>query len=78
MRSNLPKGKIILNENKRIKNLYYLEDYKNELIKEINLLPILRLSKKQIQSKEEIEKSLDEIDKKINKLNGYKEIFVEI
>ena len=46
MRSNLPKGKIILNENKRIKNLNYLEDYKNELIKEINLLPILRLSKK--------------------------------
>ena len=78
MRSNLPKGKIILNENKRIKNLNYLEDYKNELIKEINLLPILRLSKKQIQRKEEIEKSLDDIDEKINKLNGYKEIFVEI
>ena len=78
MRNNLHKDKIILNGNERIKNLNYLEDYKNELIKEINLLPILRLSKKQIQRKEDIEKSLDEIDKKINKLNRYKEIFVEI
>ena len=77
-RKNSPKGKRILNENERISNLNYLENYKTELIKEINLLPIARLSRKQIQRKEEIEKSLDDIDEKINKLNGYKEIFVEI
>ena len=32
MRNNLPKCKRILNESERIKNLNYLENYKNELI----------------------------------------------
>ena len=46
MRNNLHKDKIILNGNERIKNLNYLEDYKNELIKEINSLPIDYLKNK--------------------------------
>ena len=40
-------------------------------------LPIARLSRQQEDLKTNIEKSLSEIDKKISKLTGYKEVIVK-
>ena len=39
-------------------------------------LPIARLSRQQEDLKRNIEKSLNEIDEKINKLVGYKEVII--
>ena len=73
----LPKGTKFLPEEEkkeRLNELFILKkDFENELFS----LPIARLSKKQIEKKEEIEKKLDEIDDEINRLS-YKEVVIKI
>ena len=73
----LPKGTKFLPEEEkkeRLNELFILKkDFENELFS----LPIARLSKKQIERKGEIEKSLNEIDDEMNRLS-YKEVVVKI
>ena len=74
---NIPSGyKILTNEERQIR-LNDLNKEKKELEDNINKLPIARLSRQQQEMKQNIEKALDEIDKKINKLSGYKEVIVK-
>lgn len=77
-KSNETKGYRIISEEERNEKLFDLNNLKKELTKEISELPIAILTNKQKKRKEELEKKLDEIDAKINKLNGYKDIIIEI
>ena len=74
---NLPNGYKILSEEERQKRLNNLNEEKRNLEQELYKLPIARLSAKQQQAKSNIEKSLDEIEEKIYKLIGYKEVIVK-
>ena len=73
----LPVGWRILSEEERQKRLDYLKIEKKDLEDKLFKLPIARLSRQQEEMKKNIEKSLNEIDEKINKLVGYKEIMVK-
>ena len=73
----LPLGWRILSEEERQKRLDDLKIEKKDLEDKLFKLPIARLSRQQEEMKKNIEKSLNEIDEKINKLVGYKEIMVK-
>ena len=73
----LPMGYKILSEEERKERLKNLNDEKRNLEEELYKLPIARLSEKQKKAKSEIEKQLYEIDEKIYKLIGYKEVIVK-
>ena len=73
----LPMGYKILSEEERKKRLKNLNDEKRDLEEELYKLPIARLSEKQKKAKSDIEKQLYEIDEKIYKLIGYKEVIVK-
>ena len=73
----LPSGYKILSEEERQKRLNNLKNQKRELEEELYKLPIARLSMKQKKTKETIEKSLFDIEEKIYKLIGYKEVIVK-
>ena len=74
---NLPMGYKILSEEERQERLNNLKEEKRNLEQELYKLPIARLSAKHKQTKSSIEKSLDEIEEKIYKLIGYKEVIVK-
>ena len=67
----------ILSEEERQQRLTNLKKQKRELEEELYKLPIARLSMKQKKTKESIEKSLFDIEEKIYKLIGYKEVIVK-
>ena len=73
----LPSGYKILTEEERQSRLSSLKNQKRELEEELFKLPIARLSMKQKKSKEGIEKNLFEIEEKIYKLIGYKEVIIK-
>ena len=73
---SLPKGCRIMPEEERQERIQELTNMKKELEDELYQLPIARLSKKQIERKGIIEKSLFEIDEKMNRLVGYKEVII--
>ena len=73
----LPKGTRFLPEEEKKERLKELTVLKKELENELFSLPIARLSKKQIERKGEIEKSLNDIDDEMNRLS-YKEVVVKI
>ena len=73
----LPMGYKILSEEERKERLKNLNDEKRNLEEELYKLPIARLSEKQKKAKSEIEKQLYEIEEKIYKLIGYKEVIVK-
>ena len=74
---NLPSGFRILSEEERKERLDNLKKEKIKLEEEICKFPIARITEKQKKVKAQIEKSLDELDEKINKLIGYKEVIVK-
>ena len=74
---NLPSGFKLLSEEERKKRLDILNDEKAKLEQELFKLPIARISERQKKAKAEIEKSLYEIEEKIYKLIGYKEIILK-
>ena len=74
---NLPSGYKILSEEERQERLNNLKNQKRELEEELYKLPIARLSMKQKKAKESIEKTLFDIEDKIYKLIGYKEVIVK-
>ena len=74
---NLPSGYKILSEEERQERLNSLKNQKRELEEELYKLPIARLSMKQKKTKETIEKNLFDIEEKIYKLIGYKEVIVK-
>ena len=73
---NLPKGCRIISEEERQERIKELTSMKKELENELYQLPIARLSKKQVERKDVIDKTLFEIDEKMNRLIGYKEVIV--
>ena len=73
----LPFGYKILSEEERQERLKNLKEQKRVLEEELYKLPIARLSAKQKNTKSEIEKSLDEIEEKLYRLIGYKEVIVK-
>ena len=73
----LPSGYKILTEEERQERLNNLKNQKRELEEELFKLPIARLSMKQKKTKETLEKSLFDIEDKIYKLIGYKEVIVK-
>ena len=73
----LPKGTRFLPEEEKKERLKELTLLKKELENELFSLPIARLSKKQIERKGEIEKSLNDIDDEMNRLS-YKEVIIKI
>ena len=73
----LPSGYKILSEEERQERLNNLKNQKRELEEELFKLPIARLSMKQKKTKETLEKSLFDIEEKIYKLIGYKEVIVK-
>lgn len=73
----LPSGYKILTEEERQERLNNLKNQKRELEEELYKLPIARLSMKQKKAKESIEKTLFDIEDKIYKLIGYKEVIVK-
>ena len=73
----LPKGTRFLPEEEKKERLKELTVLKKELENELFSLPIARLSKKQIERKGEIEKSLNDIDDEMNRLS-YKEVIIKI
>ena len=72
----LPSGYKMLSEEERQERLNNLKNQKRDLEEELYKLPIARLSMKQKKAKETIEKTLFDIDEKIYKLIGYKEVIV--
>ena len=76
-KKRLPSGYRILSEKERLERLIALKIEERKLEDEIYQFPIARLSKKQLERKEYIEKRLNEIDEKKNKLIGYKEVVVK-
>ena len=74
---NLPSGYKILSEEERQERLNSLKNQKRELEEELFKLPIARLSMKQKKTKETLEKTLFDIEEKIYKLIGYKEVIVK-
>lgn len=75
---NLPKGTRILSEQERQERHDELILLRRELENELFKLPIAKLSKRQIERKAEIEKALYEIDEKLNKLIGYREVLAKV
>lgn len=73
----LPPGYRILSEKERLERLIALKIEERKLEDEIYQFPIARLSKKQLERKEYIDKRLNEIEEKKNKLTGYKEVVVK-
>ena len=73
----LPFGYKILTEEERKERLNNLKNEKRDLEEELYKLPIARLSQKQKKQKESIEKTLFDIDDKIFKLIGYKEVIIK-
>ena len=73
----LPSGYKILSEDERQSRLSSLKNQKKELEEELFKLPIARLSMKQKKSKESLEKNLFDIEEKIYKLIGYKEVIIK-
>ena len=73
----LPSGYKILTEEERQARLNNLKNQKRELEEELFKLPIARLSMKQKKTKETLEKTLFDIEEKIYKLIGYKEVIVK-
>jgi len=76
-KKRLPSGYRILSEKERLERLIALKIEERKLEDEIYLFPIARLSKKQLERKEYIEKRLNNIEEKKNKLIGYKEVVVK-
>ena len=74
----IPTGWKILSEEERTQRLNDLNNEKKELEEKLYKLPIARLSRQQEELKKNIEKSLYDIDEKLNKLIGYKEVIVKI
>ena len=72
----IPMGWKILTEEERQTRLESLKTEKRDLEEKLYKLPIARLSNQQKEVKANIEKSLYDIDEKINKLVGYKEVMV--
>jgi len=73
----IPIGWKILSEEERQTRLNDLKNEKKDLEEKLYKLPIARLSRQQEDLKRNIEKSLDDIEKKINQLIGYKEVIVK-
>jgi len=76
-KKRLPSGYRILSEKERLERLIALKIEERKLEDEIYQFPIARLSKKQLERKEYIDKRLNEIEEKKNKLIGYKEVVVK-
>ena len=76
-KKRLPSGYRILSEKERLERLIALKIEERKLEDEIYQFPIARLSKKQLERKEYIEKRLNENEEKKNKLIGYKEVVVK-
>jgi hypothetical protein len=72
----IPSGYKLLSEEERETRLNSLKDEKKKLEDELYKLPIARLSNQQLEYKKNIENSLSEIDEKMNKLIGYKEVII--
>ena len=73
----IPNGYKILSEQEKQKGINDLNSEKKELEEKLYKLPIARMSRQQEDLKKNIEKSLSEIDEKLNKLIGYKEVIVK-
>jgi len=74
----IPAGYKLLTEEERETRLNLLKDEKKKLEDELYKLPIARLSNQQLEYKKNIENSLSEIDEKMNKLIGYKEVIIKV
>jgi hypothetical protein len=74
----IPRGYRIISENERLARIDELIRMKIELEDELFKMPIALLSKRQIDRKGEIQRCLYEIDEKMNKLHGYKEVIMKI
>ena len=74
----IPLGYKLLSEEERETRLNSLKDEKKKLEDELYKLPIARLSNQQLEYKKNIENSLHEIDEKMNKLIGYKEVIIKV
>ena len=72
----IPSGWKILSDEEKQRRLADLNNEKKKLDEKLYKLPIARLSRQQEDLKRNIEKSLNEIDEKINKLVGYKEVII--
>lgn len=72
----IPSGWKILSDEEKQRRLADLNNEKKKLEEKLYKLPIARLSRQQEDLKRNIEKSLNEIDEKINKLVGYKEVII--
>ena len=74
----IPSGYKLLSEEEREIRLNSLKEEKKKLEDELYKLPIARLSNQQLEYKKNIENSLSEIDEKMNKLIGYKEVIIKV
>ena len=74
----IPLGYKLLSEEERETRLNSLKDEKKKLEDELYKLPIARLSNQLLEYKKNIENSLHEIDEKMNKLIGYKEVIIKV
>ena len=74
----IPTGYKLLSEEEREARLNSLKEEKKKLEDELYKLPIARLSNQQLEYKNNIENSLREIDGKMNKLTGYKEVIIKV
>ena len=74
----LPKGTRILPEEEKKERINELSNMKKELEDELFQMPIARLSKRQIERKGEIEKSLYDIEEELNRLTSYRVVVVKI
>ena len=74
----IPSGYKLLSEEERETRLNSLKEEKKKLEDELYKLPIARLSNQQLEYKKNIENSLSEIDEKMNKLIGYKEVIIKV
>ncbi len=76
-KKKIPNGYKILSEQEKQKRINDLNSEKKELEEKLYKVPIARMSRQQEDLKKNIEKSLSEIDEKLNKLIGYKEVIVK-
>ena len=74
----LPRGTRILPEEEKKERINELSNMKKELEDELFQMPIARLSKRQIERKGEIEKSLYDIEEELNRLTSYRVVVVKI
>lgn len=75
---HLPRGTRILPEEEKKERINELSNMKKELEDELFQMPIARLSKRQIERKGEIEKSLYDIEEELNRLTSYRVVVVKI